>query len=142
MIRTSSERIRRLSTEVIVYDEIGKAIGESLDLQKLSEVILKQLVPATLADWGLLLVCAEFSDRLEMGASLNLKLTPAQREAISSAQGFLGPIRQKPADLVINNFVEEERFKSSARIGFRNGLPSHRHHGGCGTFSRYYRPGR
>ena len=29
MIRTSSERIRRLSAQVVVYDEVGKAISEA-----------------------------------------------------------------------------------------------------------------
>jgi CRP-like cAMP-binding protein len=42
MIRTSGERIRRLSTQVVVY-EVGKAIGESRDLQTLLDVILRQL---------------------------------------------------------------------------------------------------
>src|SRR5262249_50664122 len=43
MIRTSSERIRRLSSQVVVYDEVGKAIGEARDLQTLLDVILNQL---------------------------------------------------------------------------------------------------
>ena len=47
MIRTSSERIRRLSAQVVVYDEVGKAIGESRDLQTLLDVILQQLSSAT-----------------------------------------------------------------------------------------------
>src|SRR5512137_1585870 len=50
MIRTSSERIRRLSTQLVVYDEVGKAIGEARDLQSLLEVILHQLLAATFAD--------------------------------------------------------------------------------------------
>src|ERR1051326_9040623 len=35
MIRTSGERIRRLNAQVVVYDEIGKAIGESRALEQL-----------------------------------------------------------------------------------------------------------
>src|SRR5512137_2541714 len=50
MIRTSSERIRRLSVQLIVYDEVGKAIGEARDLQSLLDVILQQLAAATFAD--------------------------------------------------------------------------------------------
>jgi len=42
MIRTSSDRIRRLSTHLVVYDEIGKAIGESKSLQALLDVVLHQ----------------------------------------------------------------------------------------------------
>ena len=36
MIRTSSERIRRLSSHLVVYDEIGKAIGHR-DIQNVHE---------------------------------------------------------------------------------------------------------
>src|SRR5512140_968014 len=81
MIRTSSERIRRLSTQVIVYDEVGKAIGESRDLQTLLDVILQQLSSATRADWGLFLLRSQFSERLELRGEANLTLTAAQREA-------------------------------------------------------------
>ena len=118
MIRTSSDRIRRLSVEVIVYDEIGKAIGESEDLQTLSEAILQQLTTATFADWGLLLLCSQFSDRLEVRAQSNLNLNPAQREAMGDAQGFLQLARQDPRDLLIRDFDTEEPFKSCGRLGF------------------------
>ena len=47
MIRTSSDRIRRLSAQLVVYDEVGKAIGEARDLQTLLDVILQQLSSAT-----------------------------------------------------------------------------------------------
>jgi hypothetical protein len=66
MIRTSSERIRRLSTQVVVYDEVGKAIGESRDLQTLLDVILQQLSTATAADWGFLLLRSQFSESFEL----------------------------------------------------------------------------
>ncbi len=75
MIRTSSERIRRLSAQLVVYDEVGKAIGESRDLQTLLDVILQQLSSATYADWGLLLLRSQFSDRLELRGQANLTLT-------------------------------------------------------------------
>jgi CRP-like cAMP-binding protein len=112
MIRTSSERIRRLSAEVIVYDEIGKAIGASNDLQTLSEVILRQLAAATLADWGLFLICSQFSSELEIRASFNLSLTHDENEAIRKACGFLGEVKKQPVDLLIDDF------KTSERLGF------------------------
>lgn len=118
MIRTSSERIRRLSTQVVVYDEVGKAIGESRDLQALLEVILQQLSSATRADWGLLLLRSQFSDRLELRAEANLTLTPTQREAVSNGQGFLGPVLQNPGEQLVESFDEREPFKSCARLGF------------------------
>jgi CRP-like cAMP-binding protein len=43
MIRTAGERIRRLNSQVVVYDEIGKAIGESRALDQLLDVVLRQL---------------------------------------------------------------------------------------------------
>ncbi len=118
MIRTSSERIRRLSTQVVVYDEVGKAIGESRDLQTLLDVILQQLSSATGADWGLLVLRSQFSDRLELRGQANLTLTTQQCEAVVDGQGFLGPVLQSPGDQVVASFDEEEPFKSCARLGF------------------------
>jgi CRP-like cAMP-binding protein len=118
MIRTSSDRIRRLSTQLVVYDEVGKAIGESRDLQSLLDVILQQLSAATLADWGLLLLRSQFSERLEVRGQTNLTLSATQLEAVASAQGFLGPVLQDPADRVVANLQEQEPFKSCARLGF------------------------
>ena len=118
MIRTSSERIRRLSAQVVVYDEVGKAIGEAHDLQTLSDVILQQLSAATYADWGLLLLRSQFSDGLELRGQANLTLTSAQREAVINAQGFLGLVLQNPQDQLVASFDEQEPFKSCARLGF------------------------
>ncbi len=118
MIRTSSERIRRLSAQVVVYDEVGKAIGEARDLQTLLDVIVQQLSTAAAADWGLLLLRSQFSDRLDLRSQSNLSLTPAQREALSIGQGFLGPVLQNPRDQVVSSIDEQEPFKSCARIGF------------------------
>jgi CRP-like cAMP-binding protein len=118
MIRTSSERIRRLSAHVVVYDEVGKAIGEARDLRTLLEVILQQLASAANADWGLLLLRSQFSDRLELRSQVNLTLTPAQVEAISQGQGFLGPALGNPQDQLVSSLDEQEPFKSCARLGF------------------------
>lgn len=118
MIRTSSERIRRLSAQVVVYDEVGKAIGESRDLQALLDVILQQLATATFADWGLLLLRSQFSDRLELRGEVNLTLTSTQREAVRNAHGFLGSALQNPRDQLVPSFNEEESFRSCARLGF------------------------
>ena len=118
MIRTSSERIRRLSTQLVVYDEVGKAIGESRDLQTLLDVILRQLASATLSDWGLLLLRSQFSDRLELRGQANRMLTPVQSEAVSNGQGFLGPVLQNPHDQLVPSFDDHELFKPCARLGF------------------------
>ncbi len=118
MIRTSSERIRRLSAQVVVYDEVGKAIGEARELQTLLDVILQQLAAATFADWGLLLLRSQFSDRLDLRSQANLALTATQREALSNGHGFLGPALQNPQDQLVPSFDEQEPFKSCARLGF------------------------
>jgi CRP/FNR family transcriptional regulator, cyclic AMP receptor protein len=120
MIRTSGERIRRLSTQLVVYDEVGKAIGESRDLQTLLNVILQQLSTAAGADWALLLLRSQFSDRLEIRAEMNLTLNPTQREAVAGAQGFLGPVLKNPQDQLVADFGEQEIFKSCARLGFES----------------------
>jgi CRP-like cAMP-binding protein len=118
MIRTSSERIRRLSAQLVVYDEVGKAIGEARELQTLLDVILQQLATATGADWGLLLLQAQFSEHLEIRGQVNLNLTATQREAVSSRQGFLGPVLQNPGDQLVADFAGQEPFSSCARLGF------------------------
>jgi len=118
MIRTSSERIRRLSAQVVVYDEVGKAIGESRDLQTLLDVILQQLASASAADWGLLLLRSQFSDLLELRSRINLALSSEQAEAVTKGQGFLGPVLQKPGDQLVASLHDEEPFKSCARLGF------------------------
>jgi GAF domain-containing protein len=118
MIRTSSERIRRLSAQLVVYDEVGKAIGESRDLQTLLEVILQQLTSATRADWGLFLLRSQFSEQLELRGQAHLALTPPQRDAVTKGQGFLAPTLQNPAGQLVPCFDEEERFRSCERLGF------------------------
>jgi CRP-like cAMP-binding protein len=118
MIRTSSDRIRRLSAQLVVYDEVGKAIGEAPDLQSLLDVILQQLASATNADWGLLLLHSQFGDELELRSQLNLSLTPAQRQALSSGKGCLAPILQNPQEHLVTNFDEDAAFKSCERLGF------------------------
>ena len=118
MIQTSSERIRRLSSHLMVYEAVGKAIGEAPDLSALLEVILEQLSWAAGADWGLLLLTSQHSERIEVRAQTNLSLTSAQREAISNGQGFLTCALQNPVDQVVMNFEQEEDFRSCQRLGF------------------------
>jgi CRP/FNR family transcriptional regulator, cyclic AMP receptor protein len=118
MIRTSSERIRRLSSQLVVYDEVGKAIGESQDLQTLLDVILQQLSSATYADWGLFLLRSQFSDLFEVRSLANVTLTSVQREAVTNGQGFLGPVLQNPQDQLVASFDEQETFKGCTRLGF------------------------
>jgi CRP-like cAMP-binding protein len=118
MVRTSSERIRRLSTHVVVYDEVGKAIGEAHDLQALLDAILQQLTSAGRADWGLLVLRSQFSDRLEVRSEVNLRLTSAQRDAIAKGEGFVAIMTQDPQDRVVTRFEDYAPFKACVRLGF------------------------
>jgi CRP/FNR family cyclic AMP-dependent transcriptional regulator len=118
MIRTSSERIRRLNRQVIVYDEIGKAIGESTDLQQLLEVIAQQLCSGTLADWAMILLRAQFSDRVEVRCCSNLSLDAAQREALEGGAGPWATALRGPDDRIVRDISQEEPFKSAAKLGF------------------------
>ncbi len=118
MLRTSSERIRRLSAHVVVYDEVGRSIGEAPDLQTLLDAILQQLSSATEADWGMLLLRSQFGQNLELRSQVNLALTPNQIRAVTSGEGFLGPVMQNPRHQVVTNFGEQEPFKSCVRLGF------------------------
>ncbi|MHC1764465.1 MAG: cyclic nucleotide-binding domain-containing protein [Verrucomicrobiia bacterium] len=118
MMRTSSDRIRRLSSQVVVYDEIGKAIGESQHLQPLLDVVLRQLFQAALADWGLLLLKSQFSDELEPRSVEGLELSPEQKMSIMTKRGFLDPMLKDPRPMLARNLAEEEPFRSWGRLGF------------------------
>jgi CRP/FNR family cyclic AMP-dependent transcriptional regulator len=118
MIRTSSDRIRRLSSQLVVYDEIGKAIGESRSLQELLDAVLDQLCQTTLADWGLFVLRSQFSSELELRSLKGLALTAPQKELIATGKGFLAPVIQQPRELLVKTFGEEEPFKSCLRFGF------------------------
>ncbi len=118
MIRTSSDRIRRLSSHLVVYDEVGKAIGEAHDLRSLLDVILQQLSSATSADWALLLLRSQFSDQFEIRGEMNLELSRTQRESLSKGQGFMEIIRQNPQDLLVENFEDHQALKTCVRLGF------------------------
>jgi CRP-like cAMP-binding protein len=118
MIRTSSDRIRRLSSQLVVYDEIGKAIGESKNLQELLDVVLHQLRLATLADWGLLLLKPPFATGLAIRCVEGVVLTLEQREALQEGRGFLAPVLATLREAVVNHLEAEEPFRSCARLGF------------------------
>ena len=118
MIRTSSERIRRLNRQVIVYDEIGKAIGESANLQQLLEVMARQLCYGMLADWAMIMLRAQFSDRVEVRSCVNLPLTAVQREGLEGGAGVWAALLLEPGDRIVRDTMQEEPFKSGTKLGF------------------------
>ncbi len=118
MIRTAADRIRRLNAQVVVYDEIGKAIGESKTLDQLLEVVLRQLAQATLADWGMAVLRSQFADRLEVRSTVNLTLTQGQKEDIAAAKAFLRLARQETQGRLVSDLDAGEPYKSCGRLGF------------------------
>lgn len=118
MIRTAGERIRRLNAQVVVYDEIGKAIGEAKSLEQLLEVVLRQLCQATLADWGLVVLRSQFSDRLEVRGTVHLALTPGQKEDLAAGRGFLGPALREVQGRLVPELDAGEPYQSCGRLGF------------------------
>jgi CRP-like cAMP-binding protein len=117
MLHTSNERIRRLSAQVIVYDAVGKAIGESRTLQQLLDAVLKHLSAAVLADWGLLVLRSSFSSNLEVLSALNLKLDRGQEQAIADAKGFLRLALEDGRERVWSDF-NRELPEGISRLGF------------------------
>jgi CRP/FNR family transcriptional regulator len=120
MIRTSGDRIRRLSAQLVVYDEVGKALGEAGDLQHLLRTILEQLSLATSADWALAVLRSQFSDQLEIRGQVNLAVTAEQGEAIAKGEGFLKVALQDAQARRVDNFEDEEAFRSCPRLGFES----------------------
>lgn len=118
MIRTAGDRIRRLSGQLVVYDEVGKAIGEARDLEQLLNVVLQQLAVAASADWGLVLLRSQFGDRLEVRSQFNLALSAEQREALANGQGFVEPALRRPEGQLVDALDEQEPFASCRRLGF------------------------
>jgi CRP-like cAMP-binding protein len=118
MIQTASERIRWLDTQLVAYDEIGKAIGEALDLRMLLELILEQVSSASGADWSFVALRSEFTGRLDPLVQRNLTLTPALLESVSKGEGFLAPILSNAQDLLTPNVNDEPLLSSCPRLGF------------------------
>lgn len=120
MIRTAGDRIRALNAQVIVYDEVGKAIGESQSLDQLLDVVVSQLGRATLADWGLVALRAQFSEGLELRAAVNLPLTTAQRQDIAGGKGLVGLALRASREQLVRNLDEDETFRACPRLGFES----------------------
>lgn len=118
MIRTCGDRIRRLSAQVVVYDEVGKAIGEARDLDQLLAVVLRQLGGALEADRGLVLLRGQFSDRLESRATLNLALTPAQQQDVAAGRGLLARLGAESGGHVVRDFGSDALFADCPKLGF------------------------
>ncbi len=119
MIRTAGERIRRLNAQVVVYDEIGRAIGESDSLDALLDIMAQQLSQATLADWCLILLRQEFSSRIEVRKSIGLSLTASQTAGIADGKGLISRALEEGAKgRLIADPATDKWCPKEDRIGF------------------------
>lgn len=118
MIRTASERIRRLNAQVVVYDEIGRAIGEAKSLNDLLKTVLEQLCQATLAAWGMILLRQEFSGRVEVRTTVNLALTAEQKEALAGGGGFVTRALGETEGRLVPNPETDAWLRAQPRLGF------------------------
>jgi CRP/FNR family cyclic AMP-dependent transcriptional regulator len=120
IINTCNERIRSLNSKVVVFHEIGKAIGEGHDLQGLLEIVLRQLVNASGAESGALLLKQEFSEHLELRGRTGLSLSAEQLDQIMEGMGVPGKVLKDREVLLIDDFDKEDSCKDLPRSGLEN----------------------
>lgn len=120
IINTCNARIRSLNSKVIVYHEIGKAIGEGRDLQALLDIVLKQLVNATAAESGALLLKQEFSEHLELRCQVGLSLSPEELDQTTEGAGVLASVLKNREVLLIKDIAGEESCRDLPRTGIEN----------------------
>jgi CRP-like cAMP-binding protein len=120
VIQALNDRVRRLSSTVVVFHEIGKAIGETTRLSDLLDVILRQLFQATAATWGLLLLKPEFADRLEVQSQIGCSLTPEQKRGLADGEGVAGHVFRESQEALINNIDDDDRFRDVGRGGYES----------------------
>jgi CRP-like cAMP-binding protein len=120
IINTCNERIRSLNSKVVVYHEIGKAIGEGKELQPVLDIILKQLANATGAETGVLLLKQEFSDHLEVRCQSGLSLAPEELEKTMEGTGVLGQVLKEREVHLIEDFSDDDAYQELPRAGLEN----------------------
>jgi len=118
MMQAMNERIRRLNINVVAYDEIGKAIGETDRLQPLLDLVLRQLCQAVGATTGLLLLKLEFAAGFELRSAENFTPTVAQKEALADARGVLRPVCESGRELLVNDSATDSRLAQCERMGW------------------------
>lgn len=117
IINTCNERIRSLNAKVIVYHEVGKAIGADGNLQSLLDIVLKQLVGATNAQSGALLLKQEFSERLEVRCQAGLSLTAEELDNVMEGVGVLAGVIAAREVLLIEDSASMESMRDLPRCG-------------------------
>ncbi len=102
LMRAMNERIRRLNSSVIAYDETGRAIGTCNQLQPLLEQVLHQLIPALGAEFGLVFLNSEF--RRELDCTCAIGLSPGDIPAESPGSiSLVGQVLAEGTGVVVVN---------------------------------------
>lgn len=120
IIKVCHQRIRSLNDKVVVYHEVGKAVAETDDLDKLIDVILKQILKATGAATGVVLLKEEFSGRLEIRLKIGLKLTADNRDAISESKGMVGAAMSTDEVILIHDLPNDSKHSKLESTGLES----------------------
>ncbi len=108
IINTCNQRIRNLNGKVVVFHEVGKAVGESSDLQTLLDVIAKQMANATSAESASILLKEEFNDRLAIRCHTGKSFSPEEKEMIAECKGILADTISKDNITLVTDHSSDE----------------------------------
>ncbi len=108
LMRAMNERIRRLNASVVAYDEIGRGIGSSEQLQPLLELVLRQLVTALGAEQGVLFLQAQFHEEFEARCTHGLSSDPIPAERMI-APGVVSRVAAERVGWVITDRSRDPR---------------------------------
>ncbi|HAB15144.1 MAG TPA: cyclic nucleotide-binding domain-containing protein [Verrucomicrobiota bacterium] len=120
LMRAMNERIRRLNTSVITYDEIGRAIGSAEQLQPLLDFVLKQLVPAVGAERGLVFLKSEFHGVYEPRSAIGVSLSSVSVERPGDHSGIVARVIEKPSSWMIGDRATDSRCSGTTSRGWES----------------------
>lgn len=121
MLKVASERLRRFGLQLVAYDQVGKAIGESKSLAELLGVIARQLGAATQADWTLVVLRDQFHGYVDIQHVWNRELDRVDRERLTASTGFLSRACADPQGHLASDLSRDCPFVGTERPGLETG---------------------
>lgn len=118
VMRAMNERVRRLNTSVVAYDEVGRAIGTSEHLTPLLEQVLRQLLSATGAERGLIFLQSEFHAVYEPRGASGVATGAATHERPGDTGSLIARVAQQPDGWVITDRDQDPRCAGLERRGW------------------------
>lgn len=109
VMRAMNERIRRLNTGIVAYDEVGRAIGTCSQLPPLLEQVLRQLLPATGAEWGVIFLESEFHGILEARGWAGLKPEVLHAESPGDPGSLVAQVIRQKAGCLVSDRARDPR---------------------------------